>query len=200
MPIATPASGDRSDASCAQASTDSRSDDTSAAPNGTDSRRAILLRRHPQRRVGAELGLRAPRALEERRRRVLGFLRRCFELEEQPLALQPAGVAGELAVPAHDAVARDDDGERVAADGIADLARQRGAAQLDRELAVRRRVPVGDPVDEVPDLPLERVADDGGPQPKLVRSPSKYSTSCCSTCSSRCSERAPHVAGSRLVQ
>jgi len=87
-----------------------------------------------------------------------------FEVQEETLALQPAGVAGELAAPADDAVARDDHRERVAADGVAHPARQRGVTERAGELAVGRRLPVGDPVDEVPDVPLERVARGGGRQ------------------------------------
>jgi hypothetical protein len=79
---------------------------------------------------------------EEWNCRFLRSPRRRFEVEEEPLALQPARVAGELAVPADDPVAGDDHGERVVADGIADLARQGGVSELACELAVGSRLSV----------------------------------------------------------
>src|SRR6185295_1124946 len=102
-----------------------------------------------------------PGGSEERRRRARSSHGGAFEVEQEALARQPAGVAGEAPVLADDAVARDDHGERVVRDGIADLAGERGVAELARELPVRRRLPVGNPRDEVPDLPLERGAGHG---------------------------------------
>ena len=85
-----------------------------------------------------------------------------LELEQELLALQPAGVAGEGAVGADDAVARDDDRDRVAAVGQADRARGGvGAAEAVRDLAVRRGLAVADLAQLAPDPLLERRADRG---------------------------------------
>src|SRR5262249_26837622 len=104
--------------------------------------------------------LREQQLLALRPRPLLGAL----ELEQEALALEATGVAGELAFLAHHPVAGNDDRERVAADGASDLSRQSRVAQLPRHLAVGRRLPVGDAVDQLPDAPLELVADHGGLQ------------------------------------
>src|SRR4051812_23008664 len=59
-------------------------------------------------------------------------------VEQRPLGVQAAGVAGERAVGADDAMARDDDRDPVAAVGAADGPRD--AAQLPGDLAVGGRL------------------------------------------------------------
>ena len=64
---------------------------------------------------------------------------RALELEQRSLASQPAAVAGELAVRADDAVAREHDRDRVAVHHRADRAGGPRPADLRGERAVRRR-------------------------------------------------------------
>src|SRR6476646_9389570 len=70
-----------------------------------------------------------------------------LELQEGPLAVEAAGVAGERAVLADDPVARADDRQRVRPDGSAHRARERRVAEPARELPVGRRLAVGDDVE-----------------------------------------------------
>src|SRR4051794_11674503 len=81
-----------------------------------------------------------------------------LEIEQGALAFQAASVAGERPVGADDAVAGDDDGDRVAAIGGADRARGPGALDALGELAVADRLAVGDRAQRLPDLLLERRA------------------------------------------
>ena len=72
-------------------------------------------------------------------------LERSLQLQQDALALHPAAVAGERAGGAHDAVARHDHGDRVAAVGHPDgPGAVPGPAQPRGDLAVRRGGAVGD--------------------------------------------------------
>ena len=71
------------------------------------------------------------------------------------LLLEPAAEAGQRAVAADDAVARADDGDRVAAVGAADGARLAGVADAGGDLAVAGGLAVGDGQELGPDAPLE---------------------------------------------
>src|SRR4051794_34400190 len=82
-----------------------------------------------------------------------------FVVEQLALHIQAAGVAGELAGRADDAMAGDDDGDRVHGVRVADRAGD--AAQLTRELAVGDGLAVGDLDERVPDALLERGAARG---------------------------------------
>src|SRR3954470_9490432 len=77
-------------------------------------------------------------------------------VEQLALHIQAAGVAGELAGRADDAVAGDDDGDRVHGVRVADRAGD--AAELTRELAVGDGLAVGDLDERVPHALLERGA------------------------------------------
>lgn len=94
-------------------------------------------------------------------RRAVGGL----QVEQEPLALQAAGVAGELAAFADDPVTGDDHRKRVAAHSPADLASQSRVAQLPRQLAVSSGTPIRDAVDQDPRAPLELIA--AGPRRQL---------------------------------
>src|ERR1700681_3591274 len=59
-----------------------------------------------------------------------------FEVEQEALEWKPAAVAGERAVGADDAMARDDDGDRIAPVGAADGAAGRGASDGRGDLEV----------------------------------------------------------------
>src|SRR5205814_778516 len=67
-----------------------------------------------------------------------------LEVEQEPFARQAAGVAGQRAVLADHAVARHDDGQRVAADGGADVARGPRITEFRGQIAVRPRFAVRD--------------------------------------------------------
>src|SRR5215207_10009892 len=75
--------------------------------------------------------------------------------EQRPLALEPAAVADERAVGADDAVARDDDRDRVAAVGETDRAHGARVAELVGERTVGRRLAVGDLEQQRPHALLE---------------------------------------------
>src|SRR5258708_9199456 len=81
-----------------------------------------------------------------------------LQVEERPLAGQPATVAGQLAVAADDAVAGDDDGDRVAAIGGTNCAARGGRAELGCDLAVGDGVAVGNAAEHVPYPALGRSA------------------------------------------
>src|SRR5690606_29619768 len=81
-----------------------------------------------------------------------------LEREQGALALEPAGIAREAAVGAHDPVARHDDADRILAGGGADGARARAAARAARELAVADGLAVAHAGDRAPDRALERRA------------------------------------------
>src|SRR3954452_22897176 len=100
---------------------------------------------------------------EQRRDRLLGRGQRTLELEQEALALQAARVAGQRAGAPEHAVAGDDDRQRVAGDGAPDGASQlRAAAEPAGQLAVGRRLAVGDLGEKVPDPALEAVAGQRG--------------------------------------
>jgi hypothetical protein len=82
-----------------------------------------------------------------------------LEVEQEALAVQAAGVAGEAAVGADDAVARHDEAVRVAPVGRADGAHRGGAADRGGERAVRRRRAVRAPRAGPPTPRLERRAE-----------------------------------------
>src|SRR5579883_86182 len=91
--------------------------------------------------------------------------RRLTLCREQPaLSVQAGGVAGEGAVGAHDAVTRDDDGDRVGAGGGADGADGGRAPDAPRDLAVRARLAVRDVAQRAPDGELEGRAARGDRQ------------------------------------
>jgi len=90
-----------------------------------------------------------------------------FEVEQVPLAFDAAAVAGEASGGADDAMARDDDADRVAAVGQADRARRRGPADLLGELPVRDRLPIRDLPQGRPDAALERGPVQGERQVEL---------------------------------
>ena len=71
--------------------------------------------RVPVARVHALLPFLAPRRSEQPRRSHVG---RLFEFDQELLALQAARIAGELTVAPDHPVARDDDAERIATDGL----------------------------------------------------------------------------------
>src|SRR3954470_20397645 len=82
-----------------------------------------------------------------------GFLER----EEEALATQPTGIPHEGAVGADDAVARHDDGDRVAAVGRADGLGEIAVAERPGEVAVAARLAVGDLAEQPPHLLVEDV-------------------------------------------
>ena len=75
-------------------------------------------------------------ASEQPRRLHLGGL---LEFEQELLALQPARIAGQLTVAPDHTVARDDDAQRIAADGLADLLRRRAVGECGGEFSVGDR-------------------------------------------------------------
>lgn len=89
------------------------------------------------------------------------------------LPLETAGEAGERAVRAHDAMTRDDDGDRVASDGGTDRAGRPCLADPLRQLAVGGRLADGDPSQLLPDAQLERRALRVERQVEAVRRPPK---------------------------
>src|SRR3954454_23742005 len=82
-----------------------------------------------------------------------------FVVEQLALHIQATGVAGELAGRADDAVAGDDDGDRVHGVRVADCAGD--AAELTPELDVGDGLAVGDLDERVPDALLELGAPRG---------------------------------------
>src|SRR3954451_5800596 len=81
-----------------------------------------------------------------------------LEVEQVPLAVQPAAVAGEAAVRADDPVAGHDDRDRVAAVGGADRPRPVRAPDLPGDLAVAARLAVRDRGQRLPHAAQERRA------------------------------------------
>ena len=110
-----------------------------------------------------------------------------LEVEQGALVLEAAAEAGQRAVAADDAVARADDGDRVAAVGAADGARLAGVADAGGDLAVAGGLAVGDR----PGARSRRAARrrcrrrDAASRSKSVRSPAKYSRSWATTGSKR---------------
>ena len=81
-----------------------------------------------------------------------------LEVEQGALVLEAAAEAGQRPVAADDAVARADDGDRVAAVGAADGARLARVADPRGDLAVAGGLAVGDLQERGPDAPLEGAA------------------------------------------
>src|SRR5690349_10651810 len=79
-----------------------------------------------------------------------------FEIEERALAPQSPAVADELAVRPDDAMAWDDDDDRIRAVRGSDGASGGRITDASRELAVRDRLSVGDVQQRVPDAHVER--------------------------------------------
>ena len=77
-------------------------------------------------------------------------------LEQGGLAFEAPAVPGQVAVLADDAMARDDDGDRVGGAGAGDGANGSGLADGAGDLGVRARGAVGDAAKFVPDAALER--------------------------------------------
>src|SRR5947207_5447604 len=86
-----------------------------------------------------------PRELLSNEARAARLQQRALEPKQPFLALEPAAVAGEAPACADDAVAREDDRDRVPVHHGADGPRRLRRADLCRESAVRRRVAVLDP-------------------------------------------------------
>jgi len=80
-----------------------------------------------------------------------------FQVEEEALALQAAGVTHQSAVGTDDPVARHDHGDRISRVRHTDVAREPGVAQLRGKLPVRARLPVGNALQQRPHALLERV-------------------------------------------
>src|SRR5947208_13805868 len=78
-----------------------------------------------------------------------------FDPQERGLALEPAGVAGERARAADDAMAGNDDRHRIAPDRGADGTARRRQAESARDRAVARRRARRDAKERVPDRALE---------------------------------------------
>src|SRR5690349_6631820 len=78
-----------------------------------------------------------------------------FQGKERPLFVQAAGVAGELAARADDAVARHDDADRIAPGRRPSRARTLGKAGAARPLPVADRLAVGHARDRLPHALLE---------------------------------------------
>src|SRR4029079_3889488 len=79
-----------------------------------------------------------------------------LQLEQGALAVDAAGIAGELAVAADDAVARYDDGQPVGCVGDTDCARDDGfVAEATGDVAIRRGFAVRDAAQLGPDFLLE---------------------------------------------
>src|SRR5512132_47164 len=81
-----------------------------------------------------------------------------LEVEQRALVVEPPAVAGQRTVAADDAMARADDGDRVAAVGAADGTRLAGVADAAGDLAVADRLAVGDLQQRLPDALLEGAA------------------------------------------
>src|SRR6266704_4153098 len=111
----------------------------------------------PGWRTRPQAGPAAWRHLPESRREnaaPAGYLR-VLQLQELLLALQAAGVAGQLAGAGDDPVAGDQDAQRIAAHRGADLLGVLAAAQPTGEVAVGGGLPVGNLRDQLPDTELE---------------------------------------------
>ena len=105
-----------------------------------------------------------------------------LEVEQGALVLEPAAVAGQRAVAADDAVARADDGDRVAAVGAADGAGLAGVADARGDLAVAGGLAIGDrPAASARRAARRRAAAGAAARSKSVRSPAKYSRSWATT-------------------
>jgi hypothetical protein len=74
------------------------------------------------------------------------------------LALQAAGVAGQLTVAPDHTVARNDDAQRIAADGLADLLCRRPVGEGVSEFSVCDSAAVGNRGEHCPDAPLPLVS------------------------------------------
>src|SRR5579864_6270062 len=82
-------------------------------------------------------------------------------MREQPaLPREPAAIAGQGAVGADDAVAGDDDADRVRAVRQAHGAHRAGTTDLPRERAIGERLAAGDGAERAPDRLLEGCAAD----------------------------------------
>ncbi len=82
-------------------------------------------------------------------------------MRQQPaLALKAACVAGEGTVAADDAMARNDDGQRIAADGGTDGPDSGGGVDMTGELTVGPGLAGGDAFQGLPHLLLKRGAGD----------------------------------------
>jgi hypothetical protein len=79
-----------------------------------------------------------------------------FVREQPALAREAAAIAGERMVGANHPVARHDDGDRIRANGKADRAHRRGAADGRRENGIARRRTGRDAAQGGPDRVLER--------------------------------------------
>ena len=82
-----------------------------------------------------------------------------LQREQRPLAGKAAGVSGQRAVRADDAMAGNDDRQRIAARRGARRADARRSARARRELAIGDRRAVAHAGDRLPDIALERRAD-----------------------------------------
>src|ERR1700680_1791267 len=91
-----------------------------------------------------------------------------FEIEQELLTLQATRVSGKFAGAAYDPVARDQDAQRVAADGCADFLWSRPICELAGEVPVGRGFTVRDLADETPHLLLEFAPISYGGQVKLT--------------------------------
>lgn len=90
-----------------------------------------------------------------------------LQSQQKRLALHAAAVAGQPPACAEDAVAGDDDGNRVAPVGEAHRPRRAGAAEASGEVAVGAGCAVGDGAEGVPDSRLERGSDGGEGQSEV---------------------------------
>src|SRR5206468_6615181 len=79
-------------------------------------------------------------------------------LEQPALAIQPPAEAGERPVRSDDAMAGDDDGDRIFPVGGAHSAGEAHVAQAARHVAIAPRGPVRDGAEDIPHAPLKRRA------------------------------------------
>jgi len=103
----------------------------------------------------------------------IGDARRAFERQQRALDQQPAAEAGERAVGADDAVAGNDDRQRVRAVREAHGACASGVAEAARQLAIGDGLTIRDGPQRLPDRQLERRACGGQPQPEGAPPPGK---------------------------
>ena len=101
-----------------------------------------------------------------------------LQLEQEPLALDAARVAGELPARTDHPVARDDDRDRVPPVGHADRARGAGPPDPLRELAVAGGLAVGISRRAPQTSSWKGVPNGASGRSKSVRSPAKYWPSC----------------------
>ena len=95
---------------------------------------------------------------------------RLLEFEQKLLAFEPARVAGQLAVASDHAMARDDDAQRVAADGLADLLGRRAVGERGGEFPIGDGFAVGDGGQQLPDAVLRSSPRSEVGRSKSVRS------------------------------